>query len=485
MEKELKLPRSKPEEQGIASESILKFIDSIEREQLDIHSFMLLRHGQAVAEGWWSPYERELPHLLFSLSKSFTSTAIGLAADEGKISLDDLVISYFPEEVSEAMEANMGELRIRHLLSMSTGHAYDTMPLMSNSEDWAATFLSLPIEYTPGTHFLYNTGATYMLSAILFRATGEQLLDFLQPRLFDPLRMSDITTITSPQGIHVGGFGISARTEDIAKLGQLYLQRGLWNGERILTEDWVEEATSKRISNGDDPDNDWAQGYGYQFWRCRHGAYRGDGAFGQYCVVLPEQDAVIAITSGLKDMPKVLNLVWEHLLPGMKAEVLPDNAAAQAKLSERLKALAFAPADKTEAPASAEQWSGKTYSVEPNAACFETIALTFGPENTGIRYRDHLGDHELSIGNGHWVRGEIQTSNGGFQVATSGTWKDEQTYEITAWLVETPFKDTWTFRFEGTNLRVGIDRNVGVIPGLSDFLLLPDLTGTLQTLGAE
>jgi hypothetical protein len=174
MGKELKLPRSKPEEQGVASRSVLDFIDGVEREKLGLHSFMLLRHGQAVAEGWWSPYERELPHLLFSLSKSFTSTAIGLAAQEGKLSLDDLVISYFPEETTEAIASNMGELRIRHLLSMSTGHATDTMPPMRDSENWAVTFLSMPIEHAPGTHFLYNTGATYMLSVIRYLTPGNR-----------------------------------------------------------------------------------------------------------------------------------------------------------------------------------------------------------------------------------------------------------------------------------------------------------------------
>ncbi|RED55070.1 serine hydrolase domain-containing protein [Cohnella lupini] len=479
MGKELKLPRSKPEEQGVASRSVLDFIDGVEREKLGLHSFILLRHGQAVAEGWWSPYERELPHLLFSLSKSFTSTAIGLAAQEGKLSLDDLVISYFPEETTEAIASNMGELRIRHLLSMSTGHATDTMPPMRDSENWAVTFLSMPIEHPPGTHFLYNTGATYMLSVILYRATGEQLLDFLQPRLFDPLRMTDMTTIVSPQGIHVGGFGISARTEDVAKLGQLYLQRGIWDGARILSEEWVEEATSKQVSNGVDPENDWEQGYGYQFWRSRHG-YRGDGAFGQYCVVLPEQDAVIAITSGLGNMGKVLDLAWEHLLPGMKPEAIPIDEAEQSMLTERLKSLAYAPANKSETPSSAERWSGQTYSIESNPACIETLAVSFVSENAVIRYCDHLGEHSLTIGNGEWIKNVIATSEGDLRVATGGAWTDDQTYEVTTWLIEMPFKDTWTFRFEGNNLNVAVERELSVIPGLSDFLLLPDLKGSLQ-----
>ena len=158
-----------------------------------------------------------------------------------------------------------------------------------------------------------------MLSAIVQKATGKTVLDYLKPRLFEPLGIEHPTWETSPQGISTGGYGLSIRTEDIAKFGQLYLQKGKWHGKQLVPAAWVEAATARQTSNGSNPKSDWDQGYGYQFWRCRHGAYRGDGAFGQYCIVMPEQDAVIAITSGVKDMQAVLNLVWDKLLPAMQA----------------------------------------------------------------------------------------------------------------------------------------------------------------------
>ncbi len=314
-----KLQHGSPERHGIASSAILGFVEAVEQQIHDLHSFMLLRHGSVLAEGWWSPYAPERPHMLFSLSKSFTSSAIGLAVMEGRLSVDDRVLSFFPDETPAQVSENLAAMTIHHLLSMSTGHAEDTTSYLfkAQGESWVKTFLALPVEYEPGTHFLYNTGATYMLSAIIQKVTGEKLLDYLTPRLLEPLGIEGAEWEESPQGINTGGFGLSVKTEDIAKFGQLYLQKGLWHGNRILSESWIATATSSQISNGDDANSDWAQGYCYQFWRCRHNAYRGDGAFGQFCVVMPEQDAVLAITSGLDDMQAVLNLVWEHLLPAM------------------------------------------------------------------------------------------------------------------------------------------------------------------------
>ena len=166
------------------------------------------------------------------------------------------------------------------------------------------------------------------------------MLDYLKPRLFAPLGIENPEWGASPQGNTIGGYGLYIRTEDIAKFGQLYLQKGKWNGKQIVPESWVAQATAKQVSNGSDPAKDWDQGYGFQFWRCRHGAYRGDGAFGQFCLVLPEQDAVIAITADTKDMQAELNVVWDNLLPAFQKDALPANAGEEAKLQQTLAILA-------------------------------------------------------------------------------------------------------------------------------------------------
>lgn len=291
------LPRSTPEAQGVSSPAVLEFVAATDKSIDSLHSVMIVRHGKVVAEGWWAPYRPETRHQLYSLSKSFTSTAVGMAVADGKLNLDDEVMKLFPGDAPANPSANLKAMRISDLLRMNTGHQAE--PPRKANEVWTKTFLAHPVPFKPGSHFQYNTSATYMLSAAVQKATGQTLLAYLKPKLFDPLGIENPTWEMSPQGISTGGYGLSVRTEDIAKFGQLYLQKGKWQGKQLVPAAWVEEATARQTSNGSNPKSDWDQGYGYQFWRSRHGAYRGDGAFDQYCIVLPEQDAVIAITAGL------------------------------------------------------------------------------------------------------------------------------------------------------------------------------------------
>lgn len=336
--------RKAPQSLGISSRAILDFVTAVDASPLELHSFMILRHCAVAAEGWWAPYTPELKHPVFSLAKSFTSTAIGLAAQEGRLSIDDPVVSFFPDQLPSDISSNLASMKVRHLLTMSTGHADEVTGQLRGSSGprWVRTFLSLPVKYKPGTHFAYNNDATYMLSAIISRVTGQKLSEYLRPRLFESLGIDDWSWNESPEGITIGWSDLSLRTEDIAKLGQLYLDRGVWRGRRILSEEWVNEATSKQISTGDGGDSDWTQGYGYQFWLCRHGTFRASGKQGQFCVIMPEQDAVVVITANVTDTAGVLDLVWKHLLPAMGSEVLPEDTAAQAALVQKLASLKIA-----------------------------------------------------------------------------------------------------------------------------------------------
>src|SRR5581483_3360250 len=342
-----KLPRSAPEAQGVHSEGILQFLRAIEGSKHEFHSFMMLRHGQVIAEGWWSPYRAELKHMLYSLSKSFTSSSVGLAVAENRLRVEDQVISFFPEKLPGEVSENLRALKIKHLLTMSVGHAQDSTPSITKEEDWVKAFLSLPIANPPGTAFLYNSGATYMLSAIVQKVTGQKVTDFLRPRLFHPLGIEGMTWETCPRGINTGGWGLSVPTEALAKFGQMYLQKGAWHEAQILPSAWVEEATSFKIQQpGADleklkRESDWHQGYCYKFWRCRHNAFRGDGAFGQYTIVMPDQDVVIAITSESSNMQGEMNLVWEHLLPAIETRPIPQNKSAADELHEKLRNLSL------------------------------------------------------------------------------------------------------------------------------------------------
>jgi CubicO group peptidase (beta-lactamase class C family) len=461
-----------PEAQGVSSRAVLGWVEAVERDVDALHSFVLVRHGKVVAEGWWAPYEKERPHMLYSLSKSFTSTAVGIAADEGKLSLDDKVAAFFPAKLPAQPSENLKNMRVRDLLCMGSGNHKDTLgPMKEGDEtDWIKVFFAQPVEHEPGAYFCYNTGATYMLAAILQQVTGQKLIDYLTPRLFEPLEIKNPTWEVSPQGIQTAGYGLKVKTRDIAALGQLYLRKGDWNGKRLLSEKWVEAATSKQISNGDKPDSDWCQGYGFQFWRCRHNAFRGDGAFGQYCIVMPDQDAVLAITSGLGNMQQVLDLVWAHLLPGLKPEALPADAEAQARLAAKLAELSLRPATGERASPAAAAAFGRTFVFDDNEKGLQTLTLKPSDNCVSIALRNVHGEQRIDCGFGHWVAGEVTfekpltlpvgTANGRQPVAASGAWLTPDLYTACVYFRETPYRLTLSLRFKDDRLYLDLAYNV-------------------------
>ncbi|MGA3218685.1 MAG: serine hydrolase domain-containing protein, partial [Acidimicrobiales bacterium] len=337
------LPRSSPAAQGVDAAGVLAFLDAAESARLDLHSLMLVRHGHVVAEGWWAPYRADLVHLLYSLSKSFTSTAVGIAEAEGLLSIDDPVVSFFPDKVPVGASPYVTAMKVRHLLAMASGHAADTWPaLVGGGPDIVRSFLSVPPDQEPGSLFCYNQGCTYTLSAIITKLTGQRLVDYLRPRLLDPLGIGQAQWLQSEEGVDLGFSGLHVVTESIAKLGQLYLQGGRWEGRRLVPESYVAQARLKQVDNSQRAEGpDWEQGYGFQFWLCRHDAYRGDGAFGQFCVVVPAADAVIACTSEVEDMQAEIDLFWEHLLPALSGDA-PFDHATERRLADRLAHLSTA-----------------------------------------------------------------------------------------------------------------------------------------------
>ena len=328
-----RLPRSTPEAEGVSSEGLAALITDLDEKIDAMNSVMILRHGKVIAEAYWAPHSPETTHVLYSLTKSFTSTAIGFAVTEGKLSLDDKVIDFFPEEAPENLSENLKKMTVRSLLSMSCGHEDETVRPAEGS--WIKAFLAHPVPYEPGTHFRYNTPGSYMLSAILQKVTGQTALDWLTPRLFEPLGIEIPFWEKSPDGVCLGGQGLFMHTEDLAKFTLFVLQKGEWNGKELISKEWFEEATKKQISNGDDPDSDWAQGYGYQFWRCRHNIFRGDGMYCQFVIGIPDRDMVIVSTADSNQYQPILNLYWQHVLPAAASdEPLTENPEGLERLQK-------------------------------------------------------------------------------------------------------------------------------------------------------
>ena len=461
---------STPEKEGIPSESISSLINSLEKDIPSVHSFTLLRHGKLVAEGWWNPYKRENPHTLWSLSKSFTSAAIGFAVQEKLLSINDRVISFFPNDLPENPSDNLKNMRVKDLLIMSTGQRNDAFNPMSSPKDNnpVKAFLALPVDQKPGTLFIYNTGATYMLSAIIQKVTGKKLLDYLQPRLFEPLE------IKNPQwgegsGINWGGFGLAITTEDIAKFGQLYLQKGVWNGKKLLSEDWISQSSAKEVSNGSDPLGHWDAGYGYQFWRNPKYGYRADGAFGQFCFIIPELDLVLAMTSGTSNTKGIMDIVSDKFLPSLSKEPLTENPAALASLNSKLSVLALAPAEGNRSATLKKKVSGKTYELEKNDFGIKSIAFSFDKKGNNLVFATKNGDEKIYSETGKWTPGETSIIGSIPPIATkkiaaSSGWPSDDTFGLTIRYTESESMIKLQFKFEGNTVTMSGDRNLNFGP---------------------
>lgn len=473
------LPRSTPEAEGISSNSIIQFLDAAAKGKTEFHSFMLLRHGKVIAEGWWNPYRADLKHTLYSCSKSFTATAIGFAVTEKKLSLDDKVISFFPHDLPHTVSSFLAELTVKDVLMMSDGQEPDpTFSVASKDTNWIKGFLGTPILHEPGTQFLYNSLGTYMLSAIIQKVTGQKTIDYLKPRLFEPLGIRGEDWEEDMQGINTGGWGLRLKTEDMAKFAELFLQKGNWNGKQILPASWIEEASTMKIMQ--DPNapqskkdsSDWLQGYCYQMWRCRHNAFRGDGAFGQFMIVMPEQDAVIAITAETPDMQEEINFVWQYLLPAFKNEKLPADAAALTQLKEKIRSLALpVPAKNTEALSTTI--NGKNFEASSNNLHLKNISFNFSKGACNVKFQTDASTYPISFGAGIWQQSETSLpepalTNGMIgnnsmiypaKIAAAYTWKDANTLELVLRYIESPHTETFTCHFKDKSLTIEAARS--------------------------
>ncbi len=343
-----KLPRSTPEAEGVSSQGIIDFLNAADTaSRVELHSFMFLRHGKVIAEGWWEPFGPDYKHLLYSASKTFTATGIGLAVSENRLKLSDKVYTFFPHSQPDKLSDNMKEMTVQNLLTMSVGQ--DPEPRSVGSDgDWIKTFLGTEPVHKPGTVFMYNNGATFMLSAIVQQVTGQTLFDYLLPRIFQPLDIRGIDWDLNPQGINLGMIGLRLRSEDLAKFGQLLLQQGTLGKKQLIPKEWVKEATSFKIDNFNPQskqtreNSDWAQGYCYQMWRGRNNTVRLDGMAGQFVILIPDKDAIVVLTANSRDTQDELNLVHNYLIPAIKSnKSLPANQGLYNDLQKRQSSLSL------------------------------------------------------------------------------------------------------------------------------------------------
>lgn len=368
------LPRSIPEEQGIPSAALERFFADIGRETntLAVHSALVMRHGRVIAQGYYAPYRADVPHMLYSMSKSVTGMAVGLAVEEGYLSLDERLIDIFPEYTNSAQARILRAHTVRNLLTMSSGCRFNEVGSVLD-EKWDKMFMESIPKFEAGSAFEYNSMNSYMLASIIRRRTGMTLTQYLTPRLYEPLGIASYEWEKCPQGVEKGGWGLSLTLADSAKLGQLYLNKGMWNGKRILSEKWCNDALRAQIKT---PGGELKHGYGYQIWMGETpGSFQLNGAFGQYVVAMPKYDALVAVYSGSANLfaNGTLGTHIARLFSAATPGELPADAQAYASLQRALSLLRFEPpvpeglgTDEEEFRHIVDLLDGREYAMEDN-----------------------------------------------------------------------------------------------------------------------
>ncbi|MFD0020716.1 serine hydrolase domain-containing protein [Streptomyces sp. NPDC058382] len=427
------LPRSAPAASGISSRSISTLLDRLEARSVECHSIMVVHHGHVVAEGWWAPYSAERPHLLYSLTKSFTSIAVGLAVADGLLSLDDRVVQVLPDHVPADISEQGSRITVHHLLSMTAGHPTDSLDeaWQLEPDDLVQGFLKLPFATAEGTLHTYDNSTTFILARMVERVTGLGLPEFLDERLFKPMGVDHADWDRVKSGAAFGFHGLHLTTEAIAVFGELLLRGGRFGDRQLVPREWVELATGRHIDcvkfKDGAYDADFSCGYGYQFWMSRHG-YHGHGAFGQQCVVIPSHDLVVAVTAQ-GESQEVLDALWECLLPGVgRAESAREDEA----LAERLRQLSLLPV-----AGSADPRRSATATLDASAedsALPDGTTVIIDPTDGGWRVR--LGSLlDVEVGHGDWR----ESSPLGRPVVAAGAWQGS-TFVADLYVVTTPHR---------------------------------------------
>ncbi|MCJ7834671.1 beta-lactamase family protein [Cuneatibacter sp. NSJ-177] len=498
------------DEAGISPASLAELYRKLEDPELGLHSFLVYKNGGIAAEAYWEPYRRELGHTLFSASKTYTGLAVGFAVEEGVLSLDQSVVSFFQDRLPAKTCENMEKMTVRHLLTMSTGFAADPhdfnwprpddvlarSPGCFHEEkilddiDWVRNFFHHYVAYEPGTEFVYCTHGTYMLSVIVQLATGRTILEYLEEKLFGPLGITGATWELDPKGYDVGGWGLMVKTEDLLKTGIFLMQKGRWKDRQLLSEDWVNRATTVQIPMHSKANPDMA-GYGYQIWvDSRENAFSLRGACGQICTVFPELGAVVVYTAGANgpERQAIENLVWEVLVPGMKesSEALGKTGMVQGEAlweEERKRISGFRIPVPAGRPSGAEErlaYSGRRYRLGDNRLNWNALTFHFSEEGKdSFTLESREGVFTAPIGFDCWAEGEtsVKTKDTDTdisilfeKVAASGAWKEDGSYCLKLCFEETSYINTLRIRFVGNGIFVEHTRNCSFMESTDAFL---------------
>jgi CubicO group peptidase (beta-lactamase class C family) len=405
------LPRTTPEEQGVPSETIARFFQMIDEKGYDVHGLMMIRHGKVIAEHWWAPYAPQYQHAMYSATKTFTSTAIGFAVQEGLLNIEDKVISFFPDLLPDTISPQLAGLSVKHLLTMSVGHA--SMSYAGSGKSQVRSFLAAHFAHEPGTSFAYNITASHMMSHIITKVSGVSLYEYLKPRLLDPLGIADVVWEMDNDGYNMGNGGTHMKTSDLAKMGLFLLNKGKWEGQQLLDPAWIDAATTPHIyqhperTPEENAADDGSQGYGYQIWMGRQNSYRAIGGQNQLIMVIPDYDFILVCHSSIGDEAGFNSLIYD-MLPSMsdkklKADSSFDLTAAIAGYKIRL------PFEGTST--SRVTMSTRRYRMDENATGIRSVLFRFDASgNCYLTFVSPGAIHNIPFGLDNWMIGMTDRS---------------------------------------------------------------------------
>lgn len=492
--------RVTPESVGIPSEAIWKLLDKLESGFTEPHGLMIMRHGKICAEGWWAPYAPGIRHGLQSHTKTYAATAVGIACTEGLLKLEDRVIDIFKEEAPDNPSENLQKLTVRDVLCMGCG--MDTMPYPS--KNWIKEFLETPVNHVPGTTYMYNSTGSTLLGAMVRKVTGLGLHEYLKPRLYDKIGIDSENHrwIYMPDGMEVGGGGLYATTEDNLRLMKLYADGGVWEGERILSEDYVKKATTLQNESATEAKNnplakDNFLGYGFQIWMCKpKGVYRADGAMGQFTIVVPDKDMIISITenaAGAHWAQATLDTMWEFLEDIPEEDILSEKEELSHLLKRRMRMLALEAPDYAPYSKFLEKVNGAVYQCQEDTFLLnnnviatsmfmggvkppkgiEEFSFHFGKEGCTFNYLQDGEKRSISVGTDGAYRYNKLPGGAVTDVLISGAWTKDQVFSMVLRWVETCNQQILNFTF--TEDAVTIEEE-----GSAAFLRkMPLINGTL------
>ncbi len=428
------LPRAAPAVSGVSSRAVGALLDRLEARAVECHSIMVVRRGHVVAEGWWAPFSADRPHLLYSLTKSFTSVAVGLAIADGLLALDDRVVDVLPDHVPAGISAQGRRLTVHHLLSMTTGHRTDSLAEAWRVEpgDLVRGFLRVPFPEAEGTRHAYDNPTTFVLARMVERVTGRGLPELLDDRLFHPMGVDHADWDRVASGAAFGFHGLHLTTEAVAAFGELLLRGGRRGDRQLVPSAWVRLATGRHVATlplaDGSGDADYLCGYGYQFWRSRHG-FHGAGSFGQQCVVVPSHDLVVAVTGAHAQAQAVLDAIWECLLPGLDQ---PDSGRDDDVLAERLRRLSLPPVPGSAGPERLVR--ARLDASAADAPLPDGTPVIVEPVAGGWRLR--LGSSlDVEAGHGAWR----ESAPPGRPVVAAGAWQGG-TFVADLYVITTPHR---------------------------------------------